>query len=72
MTQLLSQALAEIQKLPEVEQDAIATIILDELSDERQWDEAFVASQDQLKQLVDRVRREVAAGKVRNIGIDEL
>jgi hypothetical protein len=47
MTQLLNQALAEIQKLPDVEQDAIATIILDELSDERRWDESFAASQDQ-------------------------
>lgn len=58
MTQLLNQALAEIQKLPDVEQDAIATIILDELSDERRWDESFAASQDQLQRLAERVRRE--------------
>jgi hypothetical protein len=34
MTQLLQQALAEIQKLPAPEQDAMATLILDELADE--------------------------------------
>ena len=37
MTQLLAQALAAVNKLPELEQDAIASLILDELSDEQRW-----------------------------------
>ena len=35
MTQSLEEALAEVRKLPESEQDAIAALILDELEDER-------------------------------------
>jgi hypothetical protein len=72
MTQLLEKAMAEVQKLPDPAQDAIATMILDELADERRWDEAFARSQDQLARLAERVRRDIAAGKVRNAGIDEL
>ena len=34
MSQLLEQALTEVKKLPEPEQDAIASLILDELSDD--------------------------------------
>jgi hypothetical protein len=72
MTQLLEKALAEVQKLPDSDQDAIAAMILDELADERRWDEAFARSQDQLGRLADRVRRDISTGRVRNLGIDEL
>ncbi len=37
MTKMLEQALSEVKKLPESEQDAIALLILDELADERRW-----------------------------------
>lgn len=72
MTHLLEKALAEVQKLPDPDQDAIAAMILDELADEHQWDEAFARSQDQLERLAERARRDVSAGRVRNVGIDEL
>lgn len=72
MTQLLQQALGEIQKLPASDQDAIASIILDELADERRWDEAFSRSQPQLDKLAAKVRGDIAAGRVRQGGIDEL
>lgn len=72
MTQLLQQAWGEVQKLPEAEQDAIATIILDELEDERRWDEAFANSQERLARLAERVRSDIRAGRIRNVGIDEL
>ena len=45
MTQLLEQALAEVQKLSEPDQDAIAALILEELADERRWDEALASLQ---------------------------
>lgn len=44
MTELLQRLIAELEKLPEDEQDAISplqlvvTIILEELEDEIQWD----------------------------------
>jgi hypothetical protein len=72
MTQLLEQAIGEARKLPASEQDAIAALILEELADDRRWDEAFANSQDQLSRLAARVRRDIADGRVRDVGIDEL
>ena len=72
MTQLLEKALAQVCRLPDPDQDAIASLILDELADDRQWDEAFARSQEQLGRLADRVRQDIRVGRVRNVGIDEL
>jgi hypothetical protein len=72
MTQLLEQALAKLQELPESEQDAIAALILDELADEERWQESFARSQDQLAKLAEKARADIRAGRVRDIGIDEL
>jgi len=71
MTQLLQQALAEVQKLPQAEQDAIAELILEELADERRWDETFANSQDQLERLADKALDDIRAGRTREMGIDE-
>jgi hypothetical protein len=72
VTQLLEQALAEVQKLPQSAQDAIATLILEELADERRWDEAFSHSQDKLAQVAAKVRGDIRAGRIRSSGMDEL
>ncbi len=64
MTQLLEEALTEVRKLPESEQDAIATLILAELEDERRWQETFARSQDQLARLAAKVREDIQAGRV--------
>lgn len=72
MTDLLEQALAELQKRPSAEQDAIAALILEELADESRWDASFARSQAQLSQLAQQARQQVQAGQVQRIGIDEL
>jgi hypothetical protein len=72
MTQLLEQAVNELTKLPDSEQDAIAALILEELEDERHWDAKFTNSQDQLSRLAAKVRHDIAAGRVVDRGIDEL
>jgi hypothetical protein len=72
MTQLLEQALTEVRKLPESEQDAIASLILDELDDERRWQESFERSQDQLASLTAKVREDIQAGRVKGGGFDQL
>lgn len=72
MTQLLEQAIGAAGKLPAAEQDAIAAMILEEIDDERRWDEAFAASQDRLLELAAKVRREITTGLVHEIGIDDL
>jgi hypothetical protein len=72
MSQLLDQALTEVKKLPEPEQDAIAALILEELADERRWQESFARSQDQLARLASKVREDIRAGKVKSGGFDQL
>jgi predicted DNA-binding ribbon-helix-helix protein len=72
MTQLLQQAIAELHKLPESEQDTIAALILAEIDDERHWDAQFASTQRELAQLVAKVRDDIRTGRVRDMGIDEL
>ena len=72
MTKLLEQAFAKVQGLPQPEQDAIASLILDELADEQRWADSFSRSQSQLAKLAENVREDIRAGRVRSAGIDEL
>ena len=72
MTQLMEQALTRIRSLPSAEQDAVASIILDEIEDEQRWDAAFAASQDQLARMAAKARADILAGRVREMGLDEL
>jgi hypothetical protein len=63
MTELLQQAIAEIQKLPADQQDAIASRLMAELKDEQRWTEQFESTTDeQWDQLADMVRQEIAGG----------
>ena len=63
MTELLQRAIAEIQRLPAEEQDAIAARILADLEDERAWTAQFAATtDDQWDRMADQVRRDIAAG----------
>ena len=60
MTTLLRQALAEAEKLPSQDQDAIASRLLAEVEDERRWAASFAATtDDQWDHLVAEVRRDV-------------
>jgi hypothetical protein len=45
---------------------------LDEIADQRQWEKAFARSEDQLTRLAVKVRDDIQAGRVKNIGVDEL
>ncbi len=72
MTQLLEKALIEVYKLPPELQDFIAAIMLEELEDERRWDKTFAESQDLLAQLAEEARADIKAGRVKQMGIDEL
>jgi hypothetical protein len=63
MTTLLQRAVAEVEKLPPEDQDAIAARLLAEVDDERQWDTRFASTtDDQWDRLVAEVRRDVAEG----------
>ena len=53
-------ALHKVSGLPEVEQEAIASLILNELEAERAWETRFAETEDALGDLVQRARAEVA------------
>ena len=72
MTELLNQAVARIKNLPDNEQDAIATIILEELEDEMKWEQAFSDSQDLLAELAVEAMTEYRAGKTQELDIEKL
>lgn len=44
MTELLKRAIARLKTLPPSDQNAITTLILEELEDDRRWDESFARS----------------------------
>ncbi|MEQ8996517.1 MAG: hypothetical protein RID53_08435 [Coleofasciculus sp. B1-GNL1-01] len=63
MTELLERVIAQLEKLPEEEQDAIATRLLAELEDERAWKIRFESTtNEQWDKLAQMVRQEIAAG----------
>jgi hypothetical protein len=60
MTTLLQRAVAEAEKLPAEDQDAIAARFLAEIEDERQWTARFAATtDDQWDRMAAEVRREI-------------
>jgi hypothetical protein len=64
MNALLEKALAEVARLPDAEQEAIASLILDEIAAEQGWDERFARTQNQLGELVRRARANFESGDV--------
>ncbi len=68
MTKLLEQVVAEIEKLPEDAQDAIAARLLTDLADEQAWAASFATTSDaQWERLAAMVRREISAGDTTNL-----
>ena len=72
MTKLLEQAIAKIKNLPDNEQDIIATIIIEEIEDEIQWEKAFADSQDILAKLAAEAMTEYRAGKTQELDPETL
>ena len=63
MADLLEQVVAEIQKLPQDQRDAIAARIIADMKDDQAWTERFKATTDeQWDRLVESARKEIAAG----------
>ncbi|MCI0439597.1 MAG: hypothetical protein L0177_10765 [Chloroflexi bacterium] len=63
MRELLQRAIAEIEKLPPEEQDAVAARILADLADEQGWTARFNATTDEeWDRMAEMVRREIASG----------
>ena len=72
MTELLERAIARLKALSSSEQDAIATMILEELEDDRRWDESLTRSPDLLAKLAAKSMAEYHAGKTQELDPETL
>ena len=72
MTELLARAIARLQTLPESEQDAIAAMILEEIEDDRRWDESFARSPNLLAKLAASAMAEYRAGETQELDPETL
>lgn len=67
MTELLENALRKVATLPQEEQDAIASQILETIDDETAWREKLARTQDKLRGLAGEAQREHQRGETRPI-----
>ena len=72
MTKLLEEAITKLKILPQNEQNAMASIILDELEDESRWDKSFANSPDLLAKLAGEAMEEYHAGKTQELDPETL
>ena len=70
MTLLLKKAFAKAQKLPNDEQDRIASLLLAEMESEKKWTAAFEKSQKELSLLAREALEEYKSGKTKPIDQD--
>ncbi len=72
MSNLMQKAIAEMNELPEQEQDSLGAWLLAELASERRWSELFAASQDLLSDMADEALAERRTGKTLPLDPDTL
>ncbi len=67
MSPLMERAFSAVGQLPEADQEAIASIILQEIESDRRWDELFARpeSADLLSRMADRALEGVRAGRAK-------
>ena len=72
MTKLLKKAFDEAAKLDQVEQEALARWLLDELRSERRWEELCAGSQGALSRLADEALDEHRSGQSQPLDAETL
>jgi len=73
LTKLLEKAFKEATRLPEVEQNALATKwVLEELKAEGKWEEIFAGSEDILDRLADEALAAHKNGETKPLDIETL
>ena len=72
MTKLLKTAFEKASRLPDVEQNALAKWLLEELEAEKKWDQSFAESEDILDQLGEEALAAQRQGKTKPMDIDKL
>jgi hypothetical protein len=61
----MTKLLEKVAKLPPSEQDALASIVLQELELEQRWTASFARSQEKLASLAEEALAEFNAGKTK-------
>lgn len=74
MSQLMEQAVAKAFQLPEEDQDAIASILLQLIESEQRWSQLFShpKSANLLSRMADQALANARAGNVRVLDLEEL
>ena len=72
MTKLLEKVFAQVEKLPELEQNALAKLILDELASEKRWNKVFADSEDALENLAKEALEEHKNNKTKFFDVEDL
>jgi len=72
MTKLLEKAFEEASRLPEMDQNALAKWVLDEMQSERVWARTFGESEDVLEKLADEAIAEKRKGKAIPLDLNRL
>ncbi len=62
MTDLLDKAIQQVSKLPPEEQDAVAAILLEEVTSEQRWTDLFARSEKILERLAEEALAEHRSG----------
>jgi hypothetical protein len=70
MTTLLEKAFSEATHLSEEQQDQLAKIILDVMTDDKRWDELFANSGNALADMVAEALTEYGQGKTKPCTLD--
>jgi len=72
MTNMLKKAFDEAAKLPEIEQNALARLVLEELKSDRKWDKQFAESEDVLAELAREALQEESNSETTDLDEDRL
>jgi hypothetical protein len=72
MTELLKKAFEEASKLSDLEQNALARWLMDEIKSEKKWEASFADSEDILDQLADEALSEHAKNNTKPLDSSSL
>ena len=72
MTKALRKAFEAASRLPDRQEDELASAILEELAADERWEVAFAESQSALKRLADKALEEHRAGRTEALDPDAL
>jgi HEPN domain-containing protein len=69
--QLLERAIQEARKLPEEDQELIAWVMLEEIEDQRRWDEAFSQPSEVIERMAEEALEDHRAGRTEPLDPDK-